>query len=811
MFKFLPAFLLYLSTIIYPPETYSKFHSVNAAGYAGMGIRTDTVPEREGSSFFVSSLGSDTSDGKSASTPKLTITGIEASMQNAPATNSGVTLNLNGNSLFREEFNPSRNNTYIRTVGMKDPKSLAKFTGMDVIRDWTLAPSFKNVYQHMLKHSIETGSAYANIIVAEIDTTLEKTNPVTAVRYLTLVSDPERCNNQAGTFYTPNILTNPCMVYMHPSEGAPGANKFRYEVTTRNHGIYGYLLDGLTFENLFLQSSGHGIGMLGAGTNSTIKNVIFQGGGIHHTVIKSGQMDSCLFLPGPKGLREVIAAVFYDTEGKQRHNRITNTIFLDVPSAVYSHTLGSNSYKSLVLDKVYAFADSTTATYGLTANDTDSIEVTNCYVEGYPYGWWFGGGSKLSIKNSLFIKTNQAGIQPYVKSGTIGEVKINNVLITTNANDYNQNHENGWVAFGIRAPNNNARVEVSNTIIHCYSTWHGANQAVTTYQVAGALNAHHNIYICDVNDENSIYMNIADNSGGRGTSTNVSSNNNAFILLRGSKFNWMVSPNNSNGESSISTLPEWQFLTGQDKNSIVIDLRNNPLGLKAIFVDPEHGNWTLAQTLQADSIRRIGAGMTAPPLFYPKRPLFESSGTPFQTPGGFSTFTGSIRSETEAVLQWQTFNESQFSTFNVQYSFDKKNFMEGGTLNANNDGKNHDYQYIHTHQEADSIFYRVRCVNTDSTVFYSSIVELKDYNSFEAGLNIFPNPFQQSFTVRHPRKDKGNINIFDYSGRLIKVIAVTPRASKTLVNLPHLPSGRYFVQWVSNQEKLSGTIIKFQQ
>jgi hypothetical protein len=137
--------------------------------------------------------------------------------------------------------------------------------------------------------------------------------------------------------------------------------------------------------------------------------------------------------------------------------------------------------------------------------------------------------------------------------------------------------------------------------------------------------------------------------------------------------------------------------------------------------------------------------------------------------------------------------------------------MEGGTLNANNDGKNHDYQYIHTHQEADSIFYRVRCVNTDSTVFYSSIVELKDYNSFEAGLNIFPNPFQQSFTVRHPRKDKGNINIFDYSGRLIKVIAVTPRASKTLVNLPHLPSGRYFVQWVSNQEKLSGTIIKFQQ
>lgn len=772
-------------------------------------IKNDTIPASEEFSFFVSNRGSDSNDGRSASSPKLSISSIEPLMTNISAAGSGASLNLEENSIFREQFDPAQINLQVNSFGSKDPKQFAKITGMDVIDQWTSMTSFSNVYQHILKHSIElSGPEYSYIMVAEIDTILEKTHPVSAVKYLALAPNIESCNNTPGTYYTAPLSTNPATVSIHATEGSPGKNKYRYEVATRNYNINGFNTDNATYKNLYLQTSGQGYGMLSAGRNSTVRNVIFQGGGTHHTVIKSGQIDSCLFLPGPKGLRDRIAAVFYNTEGKDANNKITNTIFVNTPSAVYTHTIGVVNHKSLLLDKVYAFGDSTDATNGLSANDTDSIEVMNCYVEDYPTGWWYGGGTKINIKNSIFRRTNQSAIMAISKSDVIGEFKIDNVLIETNGNDNNQNLANGWTAFGIRAPYNNVNLDISNTIIHGFSTWHELNNnTVNAIQCAGQLKAHHNIYICDVNDISGMHMYNANNSGGKGSSTNVSSDYNAYILLRGSKFHWMVNPN-VNTDQNVVALSEWQNLTGQDKNSILIDLRSNPLGLNAIFVDPANGNWTLTHTPEAESIRNISAGMTVPPLFYPKRPTIKNIGSPFKTPGGASTLSGMMKSESESVIQWQTFNETDFSSFVIEYSLDGIHFFEAGSIKAFNDDMNHNYDFSTTHLNTDSVFFRLNAFDTDSTKFFSSVIRLNGNFSEELKITVYPNPFQQTVTVKHPRRETGEIFVYDYSGRFIKMVSVQSRSSKTRVSLPNLSSGRYFVQWKSGREKLSGSIVK---
>jgi len=393
------------------------------------------------------------------------------------------------------------------------------------------------------------------------------------------------------------------------------------------------------------------------------------------------------------------------------------------------------------------------------------------------------------------------------KANVTAQVNISNVLIKTNGNDQNQNAANGWVAYGVRSIYSNVNVEMTNSIIHDFSTWHAPLQAVITVQVAGFLKANHNIYICDVNNNNSVYMYQANNIGGRGTSSNILSDYNAFVLLRGSKFNWTAAPNN-NGESSLATLLEWQSLTGQDKNSIVIDLRNNPLGLKTIFVDPDNGNYSLKQTLQADSIRQISAGTTNPPLFYPKRPLLENDGMPFKTPGGLSSFNGTVNSETESALKWQTFNESEFSSFIVEYSYDGIHFLEAGGLKAINDSKDNNYQFIHTHDRIDSIYYRLKTVYTDSSSLPSSLIKIYSDFSQEFKIIVYPNPFKHSITVEHPRRDAGTIRIFNYEGRLLKITNVVARTSHTLISLSNLSSGNYFVQWSSGVEKLSMAITK---
>ncbi len=767
----------------------------------------DTIPGTDSYEFFVSNNGSDSNDGRSATSPKLSISSLETIISQSTVAGSLTALNLERNSLFREQFNHLRSNVQVNSFGLASTKKFARISGMDVIKDWTSTPSARNVFQYLLTHEIDlSGPAYHYVLIAEIDTLFEQTHPITAVNYLTYVSTLEQCNRLPGTFYTSNLTVNPIMIYIHPTVGAPGNNRFRYEVTRRNYNINGLYTDNATYENLFLQTSGNGYGMLAGGRNTLVKNTIFQGGGTHHTVLKSGTIDSCLFLPGTKGLTDGIDAVFYNAEGKDGDNKISNTMFLDARTAVYTHTNGEVNHKSLVLNNVYAFGDSTVAVNGLSAYDTDSVDVSNCYVEGYPTGW-YGGATKLNIKNSIFRNTNQSAMLLLSKSNVTSQVNISNVLIKTNGNDQNQNAANGWVAYGIRGLHNNINVELTNSIIHDFSTYHGEFQTVTTVQVAGFLKANHNIYICDVNDNNSVYMYLANNSGGRGTSTNISSDYNAFILLRGSKFNWVAGPNN-NGESSLATLSEWQLLTGQDKNSIIIDLRNNPIGLKAIFVDPDNGNYSLAQTLQADSVRKIAAGIINPPLFYPNRPLGENYGIPFKTPGGFSTFTGTTKSETESIVNWKTFNESDFSSFSVESSLDGIHFLSAGNLKALNDGKNNNYQYSHTHDRIDSIFYRLKSIYTDSSVLYSSTIKLFSDFSREFKIFIYPNPFQKTITVEHPRRNSGEIRIYDYIGRLLKIIPVIARSSRTAVSLSNLPSGRYFVQWSSKMEKLSGAIIK---
>ena len=795
-----PFLFFFLSfNFIFPSPSHSTLKNLYSIENA------DTVPSLNAIKYFVSSTGSDSNDGRSALTPKLKISSVE-SLTSGSMIGDGTSLNLEANSLFREQYDPVRGNGSVTSFSLTNSRRFAKITGMDVIADWN-ATSALVVYQHQLKHSIDIGSpGYTFIIIAEIDTTLEKTHPLSAVKYLTYVPDINMCSRIPGSYYTDRITTNPLMVYMHPSEGVPGKSKYRYEVSTRNNNINGYFIDNGTYEKLILQTAAYGYGMLSAGKNSVIKNIIFQGGGIHHTVVKSGLIDSCLFLPGPKGLSDRIAAVFYSAEGKDADNKITNTVFLDVPNAVYTHTNGEINHKSLILDNVYAFADTADASIGLSVGDTDSAAVLNSYVEGYPSGW-YGGSTQLNIKNSIFRNTNQSALMLYTKNNIVGEAKINNSLIVTNGNDNNQRTTDGRVVYGVRALYNNLRVDVSNTIFHGVSTWHTLYQTVTTFDVAGSLKANYNIYICDVNDDNSMHMCYANNSGGMGTSTNVSSNYNAYILLRGSKFHWTVFPNNNN-ETNVSTLSEWQSLTGQDKNSILIDLRNNPAGLKAIFVDPLNGNWTLTQTPQADSIRNISAGMTRPPLFYPKRPLILDYDTPFKAPGGYSSFRGTMNSESESLIQWQTFNESEVSSFVIEFSLDGIHFLEAGSLKALNNNKNNNYQYVHTHPDTDTIFYRLKSFYIDSTNSYSSAIKLVGNFSQEFKITIYPNPFERTVTVLHPRRDKGQIFIYDYSGRLIKICRVEARSSRTLLYLPDFPAGRYFFQWTNNREKLSGTVVK---
>ena len=786
--------------------------------YSSLICQRDTTPVADTFDFYVSNQGLNSNSGTSVSTPKLSIASVNALVNDYAAINKYASVGLKTGSSFREQFDILKDNISISNFGVQDGRKAAQITGMDIVKDWQKTPLRTNVYECTVTHTIDLINPYYHyVFVAEIDTALEKLFPVSAVRYLPLVSTLEQCDATPGSFFIVPLTQNPVTINIHPSAGIPGKNKYRYEVVTRPFTINSFYYNNCTFENLFLQSSGNGYGMLGAGNNTVVKNVTFQGGGVHHAVIRSGNISHTVFLPGPKSLNDEVAFVFYAPEGQGNINRISNTVFFDVNCPLLTHTNGTSNYRSLLVDSVYAFADTLNASRVFGTDNTDSVIISNSYSNGYK-NFWIGTPPYIAVKNSVINNSSEPAI--FLASGynTPCTAEVSNTLITTNSNNINQPALTPYqIAAGFLFVQDRTSLKVSNTVFYAKSTWQKQYETVFAFvhTLVNKLEAKNNIYICDVSPESDLLMDNANNSSGLGTASNIVSDYNVYILLKGS-FYWRAYPNSPQGDASIFSLKDWQSFTGQDQHSIFIDLRNNPAGLKAVFTDPENGNWTLAQTPQADSVRKLNAGMFTPPLFYPLRTVYEDA-LDYTLPGGLSIFTGSRDMNHEITLNWKTIKEPNLAYFGIESGIDKSNFTPVANVHAKQRYLDNQYSFSHSDTSSSGRYFRLRLMNKDSSYSFSSTVFIDPIKKAsiinEADISpmviiIYPNPVQTGLTVEHPVRDKGEISVFDYSGRKLKSVAVQGRSSLTYVSVTNLPAGKYVIEWSSGQEKKAVSFVK---
>lgn len=777
----------------------------------------DTLPATDTFDFYVSNQGSNTNSGKSAASPKLSIESVGKLINDYAASNQRASLGLQAGSNFREQFNVGSNNILVSSFGLQPQGKTALLTGMDVVTDWRSTTGKLHVYESSIAHSVEfAGNNYNCLLVAEIDTTLEKIYPVSAVRYLRFVSTLDLCESSPGSFFMSAVNRNPIPVYIHATEGAPGKNKYRYEVVKRPYTIYAFTANNCTYENMFLRASGNGVGMLAAGENTTARNITFQGGGTHHAVIYSGAVDRSLFLPGADGLPDEIGLVFYKPEGMQARNKITNSLFLDIRNAAFTHTNGASDYNLLTVDSMYAFADTLNTNVMLSTSNTDSVVITNNYCYGYR-GFWLGMPHYLNIRNAIIDRVSEAAIHLGSDVEIPCNATVSNTLITTNCNDANKSQPSSQPSIGFRFAQRSTSLKVSNTIFYGKSTWHTqyATETVFENSVNNKLEALNNIYICDVNPANYMHVVNANNNTGKGTASNVVFDYNVYVLLKGTIY-WTAYPTSPQGDGNIFTLQEWQAFTGQDQHSIFIDLRNNPAGLKAIFTDPENGNWTLAQTPQADSIRRLNAGMLTPPLYFPLRPTFEDAMN-HTLPGGLSYFTASRDSTRRVKFDWKMIRQPNLAYFSIESSTNKTTFSKTGDVHSL--GKEEDHVYTATYADSASgrVYYRLRMVNTDSSYALSSVVFVdpskKDsiingIGSSTIGIILYPNPVHTSLNIEHPARNGAAINVYDFAGRWLRRITVLPGVQKTALSLINLPAGKYLLRWKSEREEKTVSFVK---
>ena len=588
--------------------------------------------------FYVSNSGNDSFPGTSNIFPKKTIAGVAPSLKKSFHANGFVKLVLKSGDIFQEGLitsYPIEINTYADNA----INDFAILNGTKVFdTGWIKELDGNYTFQQPIPYSgfvgygINAIGQYSFISVFEIDKLQEKTAPFTARKLLKFVNNIPGVENNAGSFYIPVGNQNPMPVYIHTSDGSTPNNnkKYRYEVTVRDWAVNSTYQKNNHFENLWIRGFGAGNGMLPGGENSYYNKIIFgPGAGIHHLGLRSGTINHSLFLPGARNTNQ-FALVFYDAEGLGRHCTVKNSIFLDIPMPLYAHTSYGTNWGAVEMDNVVGFADSVLEGPFMYTSNTDSVLLNNIYADGYSSGYNYGNASYAAISNAIF-KDVQFGIA-YNTAFNVIHSKVDNVFIKTTGANFtsglimqdrtilNLHHAIVYIKNGNKS--------TGNSIVGAFISGAGSTK--------NGLVASRNIFICDVGSGKSLAAATTNTNEGIATSKD-SWDYNVYILLRGNNIQWAVTnPATNGGSYIIRSFDDWKKQSGQDEHSIFFDLRHDPRGLKAIFEDPENGNYDLANTMEGKQVAGLQAGMTDPVSCFLKRPAYEEAAEMIQNDKAFS-------------------------------------------------------------------------------------------------------------------------------------------------------------------------------
>ena len=167
-----------------------------------------------------------------------------------------------------------------------------------------------------------------------------------------------------------------------------------------------------------------------------------------------------------------------------------------------------------------------------------------------------------------------------------------------------------------------------------------------------------------------------------------------------------------------------------------------------------------------------------------------------------------------STLDWNTSQEVNSKEFELQRSFDGRNFEKIASIaGAGNSAIAKSYQYQDAVSGYDYVYYRLRQVDNDGKSGLSNIVRLNMNEKAGGSLQLYPNPFQREFTASFTaeRSGKATLQLINMKGQVVYTgsVSVVKGANSTQINnLPELQPGLYQVIIANEELKYMGRLQK---
>jgi len=145
----------------------------------------------------------------------------------------------------------------------------------------------------------------------------------------------------------------------------------------------------------------------------------------------------------------------------------------------------------------------------------------------------------------------------------------------------------------------------------------------------------------------------------------------------------------------------------------------------------------------------------------------------------------------EAVLNWKTAFEQNFSRFEVEYSTDGRSFEKVGTVAGTNNLAGSDYQFVYN-QGTTKSFYRLKMIDIDGKFLYSKTMSLSTNCLGKQTITIHPNPVVENQKLSVIVNGYDNLlkgELFTVSGQLLATY--TLKEGTNTIELNNRPMGTY--------------------
>lgn len=165
-------------------------------------------------------------------------------------------------------------------------------------------------------------------------------------------------------------------------------------------------------------------------------------------------------------------------------------------------------------------------------------------------------------------------------------------------------------------------------------------------------------------------------------------------------------------------------------------------------------------------------------------------------------------------LSWATSSERELKYFEIERSYDGRNFTAIGTVAARNaSGTVNDYAFDDNNFLDGYIYYRLKMTDLDGKFSYSFIVRVFSGSKADPGITISPNPFKNEFLYAMQFKQDGKaiFRFIDIKGTVVKTFSRKVEKGFNSFNidkLESLPSGVYYLEMQQGNETRKTKIIK---